>query len=91
MPIRQFLNGERFDPDTTRIMGIAFEMACAGLRLANRDDDDFAKAVIAKTIIELAKAGERNVDTLCERSLKELAAAPSDSGPRRYSADARQA
>jgi CRP-like cAMP-binding protein len=71
VPIRQFLNGERFDPDTTRIMGVAFEMACVALRLADRGD--LAKAVVAEKIIELAKAGERDANTLCERSLNELA------------------
>ena len=72
MPMRQFLNGERFDPDTTHIMGVAFEMVCVALRLAGRGD--IAKAVVAEKIIELAKAGERDANTLCEHSLKELRA-----------------
>jgi len=29
MPIRQFLDGQRFDPDTILMMGVAFEMARA--------------------------------------------------------------
>jgi hypothetical protein len=70
--MRQFLNGERFDPDTTHIMGVAFEMVCVALRLAGRGD--IAKAVVAEKIIELAKAGERDANTLCEHSLKELRA-----------------
>ena len=27
MPIRPYLEGHRFDPETVRLMGIAFEMA----------------------------------------------------------------
>jgi hypothetical protein len=29
MPITPFLGGEEFDPETMRIMGVAFEMVCA--------------------------------------------------------------
>ena len=32
MPIMPFLNGEDFDPETTRVMGVALEMACVALR-----------------------------------------------------------
>jgi hypothetical protein len=34
--------------------------------------DHFANGIIAKQIIELAKAGERNPDLLCEGALKQL-------------------
>ena len=30
MPIRQYLNGERFDFETTRVLGVALEMARCG-------------------------------------------------------------
>jgi hypothetical protein len=40
------------------------------------DRDDLAVAIIAKKIIELAKAGERNPDLLCERALKDLREPP---------------
>jgi hypothetical protein len=74
MPITPFLNGFKFDPEATRVMGVAFEMARAALRLADRDDP--AVAMIANRIIELAKAGERNPDLLCERVLNDLRAPP---------------
>ena len=74
MPITPFLNGFKFDPEATRVMGVAFEMARAALRLA--DQDDPAVAIIANRIIELAKAGERNPDLLCERILNDLRAPP---------------
>jgi hypothetical protein len=51
-------------------MGVAFEMACIALGLTDRGDS--ANSVVAKRIIELAKAGERNPDLLCEGVLKEF-------------------
>jgi hypothetical protein len=77
MPIRQFLDDERFDPETTRIMGVAFEMARVALKLGY---GDALTARMAKRIIERAKAGERNPDALCEATLKG-AAALSDPNP----------
>ena len=70
MPITQFLNGHRFDPETRRILGVAFEQVCAALRTGACDDD--VKQAIANRIIELAKTGERNPDLLCERALKDI-------------------
>jgi hypothetical protein len=70
MPISQFLGNSNFDPETRRIMGLAFEMARLALGLADRGD--IANELIAKRIIELAKAGELNPDVLCEAVVKEL-------------------
>src|SRR5262249_53327288 len=67
MPIRPFLNGKQFDQETLRILGVAFEQVCIGLRIGDCDDD--VKQAIANKIIELAKTGERNPDLLCERAL----------------------
>ena len=39
MPITPFLNGEKFDPETTRAMGVALEMACVALRTGGYADD----------------------------------------------------
>jgi hypothetical protein len=67
MPITPFLGGEKFDRETTRIMGIALEMARAAVK---RDwGGIYASHIIAKRIMELAKAGERNPDVLCEQAL----------------------
>ena len=63
MPIRPFLNGQTFDPETARLVGIAFEAARAAV---NRPLDLTDEMI---TIIELAKTGERNVDALCEAAL----------------------
>jgi len=72
MPISSFLNGERFDAETKRVMGVAFETARASLHLS--DVSDRVAGVVARKIIELAKAGERNPDLLCERALADLGA-----------------
>jgi hypothetical protein len=67
MPITPFLNGERFDPETTRVLSVALEMTCIALRTG--DCDDGVRQAIAIKIIELAKAGERNPDLSCEQAL----------------------
>jgi hypothetical protein len=60
-----------------RLMGIAFEMA----RLAITRQADLTDEIIARTIIELAKAGERNVEVLCEAALNAPAVAVSAPNP----------
>jgi hypothetical protein len=75
--IRPFLNGETFDPETARLVGIAFETA----RAAVNRRADITDEMIARTIIELAKAGERNVDVLCEAALHPTAGAVSAPNP----------
>jgi len=68
MPIRPYLNHEQFDQETLRILGVAFEQVCIGLRTGDCDDD--VKQAIANKIIALSKTGELNPDLLCERALK---------------------
>ena len=72
MPIRAFLEGRKFDPETIRMLGIGFEMALA-LRLA---DKDIANEVVSGQIIALAEAGERDPERLCEGVLRELQVPP---------------
>jgi hypothetical protein len=74
MPITIFLEGQQFDSETKRVMGVAFELTRAALQLTERDD--LIVGIIAKKIIELARAGERNPDLLCERTLQDLRKAP---------------
>jgi hypothetical protein len=74
VPITIFLEGQKFDPETKRVMGVAFEMTCIALGL--RDRGDLANSVVAKKIIELVKTGELNPDILCERALVDLRAPP---------------
>jgi hypothetical protein len=70
MPITPFLNGERFDAETRRILGVALEMSCIALRVGHCADD--VRQAIANKIITLAKSGERNPNVLCERALQDI-------------------
>ena len=70
MPIRPYLNAEQFDQETVRILGVAFEQVCIGLRTGDCDDD--VKQAIANKIIAHAKTGERCADRLCERALEDI-------------------
>jgi hypothetical protein len=56
------------DPETKRVLEVALKMTRVSLGLA----DDFANGIIAKRIVELAKAGERNPNLLSEGALEEL-------------------
>ena len=64
----------KFDPETIRVMGLAFEMALVALQLADRGD--LANEIIAQKIMELAKAGERDTERLCEGVLQEFRRPP---------------
>jgi hypothetical protein len=75
MPIRAYLGGQKFDGETIRLMGVAFEMALASLR-PTPDFDDPIREALAQRIIALAKAGERDVERLCEGALR--AVGPAD-------------
>jgi len=74
MPIRQFLDGLKFDHDTVLVMGVAYEMARASTKRWDRPD--ITEAAIGNQIIVLTQGGERNVDQLCDRALAILGAAP---------------
>ena len=67
MPIRPFLGDQKFDSETTRIMGVALEMARTA---AKREWAGlYVSRIIAKRIIELAEDGERKPDVLCAQAL----------------------
>ena len=68
MAIATYLDDFDADLETKRVLGIALERTRVSLGLV----DTFANGIIAKRIIELAKAGERNPDLLCEGALKKL-------------------
>jgi hypothetical protein len=38
MPITTYLNGKWFDPETKRILGLAFELVSITLRIEGSDD-----------------------------------------------------
>ena len=62
-------HGFRFDSEATRVMGVAFEMALVALR--HTDGVDPPRDAVARKIIELAKAGERDPERLCEGVLQQ--------------------
>ena len=68
MPIRQYLGSSRFDPETTRLMGIAFETAYEALRRQGVDEPP--REAIASAIIGLAQTGERDPDRLCDAAVE---------------------
>jgi hypothetical protein len=70
MPITPYLDGAYFDPETKRVMGVAFEAALSALRLADRSDP--IVGIVARKIIDRAKAGEGNPDRLCEQALLDV-------------------
>jgi len=75
MPIRRYLDDRWFDEETTRLMGLAFEMALASLRFTPGHADPLRER-IARKIVELAQAGERDPERLCDGALKDLPPAP---------------
>ena len=68
MSITPYLDDFDVNAETTQVLGVALEMSRVSLGLA----DNFADGVIAKRIIELAKAGERNPGLLCEGAIEKL-------------------
>ena len=70
MPIRPFLAGQAFDPETIAIMSAALESACKALGLKLGDDP--ATRLVAEKIIELAQRGVRDAERLSALTLKEL-------------------
>jgi hypothetical protein len=69
MPIRAYLQGHRFDAETVRLLGIAFEMAIVALQQGDGTVSP-TRDVIAHKLIEIAKAGERDPERLCDGALK---------------------
>jgi hypothetical protein len=53
MPIRPYLAGQAFDPETIRAMSLALEKVCEALSL--KMEDDAATRLVAEKIIELAQ------------------------------------
>jgi hypothetical protein len=68
MSITPYLGDFGANPETKRVLGVALEMT----RVSRGLEDNFADGIIARRIVELAKAGERNPDLLSEGSLEKL-------------------
>ena len=63
-------NNDWFGPEDIAGLTTAFEAALAELGLVDRSDP--TTLTLAKLIIELAKAGEREPERLCDSALKRL-------------------
>ena len=68
MSITPYLDEFDADPETKRVLAVALEKTRVSLGLT----DDLADGIIARQIVELARAGERHPDVLCEGALKKL-------------------
>jgi hypothetical protein len=60
MPVRAYLEDRKFNPETTRVVGLGWRGRPCLRLMAFRSTDD----AIAKRISELALAGERDIDNL---------------------------
>jgi hypothetical protein len=63
MPIR-LIHAASFDPETIRLLGLAYERASEG-----GGPGDTVRETIAKRIIEAARRGERDIEKLIEHGL----------------------
>jgi hypothetical protein len=70
LPIRPFLRGQAFDPETIRVMSDALEGVCEAMHL--NMVDDAATRLVAEKIIELTDRGVHDVATLRAMTLNEF-------------------
>ncbi len=70
MPIRPFLSGQAFSPETIRDMSLVFENVCEAMGLKATEDP--ATTLVAQKVIELAQRGVRDVVTLYTMTLREF-------------------
>ena len=68
MAMTAYLDDFDVDAGTKEVLDLALEMTRTALGLA----DNFANGIIAKRIIELARAGGRHPGLLCEGALNNL-------------------
>jgi hypothetical protein len=74
MPIRPYLQGQAFDPDTVRIMGVAFENVCGQLGIL--DKQDAVTKIVARTVIDMAQRGFRDEASLTAAVMEEFQPGP---------------
>ena len=74
MPIRPYLQGQAFDPDTIRVMGTAFENVCKQLGIL--DKHDAVTNIIARAVIDMAQRGFRDVEGLTAAVMQEFRPRP---------------
>lgn len=63
---------EGFDPEAMKALDLAFDKACDALGLARTHDA--VTETLARVVVEQARSGERDPDTLCAMTLSALRA-----------------
>jgi hypothetical protein len=71
MGIHKLIANGSFGPDEIRVMSEAYEAALVALQLTN-DDDDPITELIAKSIVNVIAAGERDPAQVADRAINAL-------------------
>jgi hypothetical protein len=77
----KYLDGQNFDGETIRRMGIAFEMALASLGFTPGCDDPVRRTLAQGIIIGMAQVGERDPERLYEGALQAVSPAVQRDSP----------
>jgi hypothetical protein len=70
MPLTPYLKEAVFESNAIEAMNAAFEAVCKSLQLVNRDDP--ITQIVARTIVDIARTGERDPQRIHELALLEL-------------------
>jgi hypothetical protein len=65
-----FINDDAFDANAVSIIGMAFDRTRTLLQ--NKEQPTIVQELIAKRIVHMARAGERDPDVLARRTLRAL-------------------
>ena len=71
MGIHKLIANGAFGPDEIRVMSDAYEAALIALQLKNNQDEPITE-LIAKSIINISAAGERDSAQMAERAINAL-------------------
>ena len=69
MPIIPFRSSASFSPEAITLMALAFERTCQSLRVAGQP---VRAEAVARKVLELAQAGERDPVRMSERTVASL-------------------
>jgi hypothetical protein len=70
MAIHRLIQNLTFNQDDIERLAAAYEEALRALHISDRDDP--VNEVIARRIIEAARAGVRDINALCQMAIKDL-------------------
>ena len=62
-----YFDGSVFDPQATHVMGEAFDLACANMRICGQPE--VVREIMASRIIQAAKSGERDPYRLAAKAM----------------------